>query len=350
MLAGQSARRLLSADPCGCNGHGECVTDAATLSSICSCHTGWSGVNCTVVLNCAANNWCNGKGICIKGGVCACDPGWTGSNCSVGLCPQNCSSHGVCNPTTRECACDPGWEGRACSIQGCASNCTQHGVCVDGQCECDPGWTGVDCQNFICLNQCSGNGICNQALGRCECSPWFTGEDCSTQLCPLNCTGRGSCVNGQCVCDSGWSGSDCSNHICPKACSGRGNCQPDGVCACQTGYTGPACDLLSSCSVYDCSGHGTCRLSPGQNASCYCDPGWAGIGCEQFVAVSIGGLFPRLFHARVFLSVVLYLAKFLLIQCDNHFVCVTFFVFFMILCASLSLFYDDFICVTSSVL
>eukprot|EP00960_Hanusia_phi_P038872 753644-Hanusia_phi.AAC.3 len=96
-------------------------------------------------------------------------------------------------------------------------------------------------------------------------------------LCPFDCWGHGACLDGKCVCDQSWTGFDCSIPNCPNACSGRGICQGNGVCHCQLGFSGSACEQRA-CLEQDCSGHGSCA-----NGTCVCDRDWTGIGCESIV-------------------------------------------------------------------
>lgn len=152
-------------------------------------------------------------------------------------------------------------------------------------------------------SQCSNRGICDSPSGVCTCSDFFdtsngynqpgTRGDCgyatqTIQFCPgtISCSAHGQCLNNptyRCQCSEGWTGADCSERLCPKGlgwfalpedqniahvsdyyeCSNAGLCdRSTGMCACQLGFTGAACDRLTCPGASDdsagCSGHGQC--------------------------------------------------------------------------------------------
>ncbi len=147
---------------------------------------------------------------------------------------------------------------------------------------------------------CSGRGVCD-AQGGCTCAVGYSfsngdslaGEipDCGFRSpggqCPKNtagveCSGRGTCSGSPaftCTCQEGFQGADCSERVCPSdtawwqvptsasfvrsaiECSGRGLCnRQTGICQCQHGYEGNACER-KSCVVSNfkpCGGLGRC--------------------------------------------------------------------------------------------
>lgn len=148
---------------------------------------------------------------------------------------------------------------------------------------------------------CSGRGLCDKTSGFCVCNinydtsngydqPGIRG-DCgyataTIQVCPgaIACSGHGVCTNNptyKCDCADGWTGSDCSERVCPKdvawfglptdgnqshlfesvECSNMGICdRASGVCTCDEGFTGAACQELTCPGgpTLPCSGHGQC--------------------------------------------------------------------------------------------
>lgn len=98
-----------------------------------------------------------------------------------------------------------------------------------------------------CPNMCSGHGLCD-AYKRCICATGFTAADCSHRVCPLGpawapdpkeiggtdnahvdaeCSNKGICnrFTGVCACQNGFEGAACDRRKCDNRCSGRGICQ-----------------------------------------------------------------------------------------------------------------------------
>ena len=87
------------------------------------------------------------------------------------------------------------------------------------------------------------------------------------------CGGHGSCdaIGGTCQCNSGYTGPMCQVNLCHGVdCGSHGSCTA-GACECEAGYTGPNCTKppLPCCSNYCCRG---CVIParPG-DCDCCCD-------------------------------------------------------------------------------
>jgi len=101
----------------------------------------------------------------------------------------------------------------------------------------------------------------------------------SVNSCSNNCNDNGNCTNGICNCNTGYTGVDCNQKIpisvCPNDCSNQGYCV-DGKCDCNPGYKGVDCSLVCPGQYRDCNGNGTCQ----DNGTCKCIPKWSGLACD----------------------------------------------------------------------
>ncbi|PRP77411.1 hypothetical protein PROFUN_14371 [Planoprotostelium fungivorum] len=237
------------------------------------------------------------QGFCTVSGVCQCLPGWTGLNCTtVDAAPNGCwnaYNHSSSNTT---CQCMNGWSGVDCSqclgsqcsggtyiqhtsthpLTGCSNSMTtDENILVSAGSTCSRSqWsittnktsivllssisqfiTTRDSKGYYhnyqstnippqvlngastitvtnsnnstyngqyfsisCLNNCSNKGTClpngdpQKISGSCSCAADYSGTDCSNNVCTNNC-GDGKCFNNTCQCDQYW-GSDCTQTYC----------------------------------------------------------------------------------------------------------------------------------------
>eukprot|EP00913_Durusdinium_trenchii_P003237 g2993.t2 len=78
------------------------------------------------------------------------------------------------------------------------------------------------------------------SMGVCRCEDGYTGEACDVVHCKDDCSGRGSCLDGRCACDSAFYGAACEFPRCKDDCNGHGYCD-SGKCVCTGGYRGLSC-------------------------------------------------------------------------------------------------------------
>ena len=95
----------------------------------------------------------------------------------------------------------------------------------------------------------------------------------------VSCGSHGYCTNGLCHCNTGYSGKSCQNYDpCTGVdCSGNGVCK-NGKCTCDPGYSGATCSNYDPCYGIDCSGNGYCSELTGQ---CNCVDKYQGSDCSQ---------------------------------------------------------------------
>jgi len=175
------------------------------------------------------------NGVCIKNGGCECNSGFAGLNCAdIDECATNPCDHGSCQDEINgyHCNCEPGYSGINCDtdIDGCASDPCDHGRCQDKVnsyfCECELGYNGKKCDKNIdeCATNPCNHGSCQDKINgyHCNCEPGYTGTNCDTDIdgCASDPCKHGRCqdkVNDYfCECELGYSGKNCDiNDKCP---------------------------------------------------------------------------------------------------------------------------------------
>nr|XP_057909671.1 N-acetylglucosamine-1-phosphodiester alpha-N-acetylglucosaminidase isoform X2 [Doryrhamphus excisus] len=130
-----------------------------------------------------------------------------------------------------------------------------------------------------------------------ECSKpeksWRCARPVSTILCvhphrcqPPDCSGHGQCVAGLCQCQEGWRGAACNFSTCQSSCGAHGVCAASG-CVCDAGWRGQNCSQECPSGFYGDGCKQTCSCM--NNTSCHhifgncsCPPGFYGAACEKY--------------------------------------------------------------------
>ncbi len=166
---------------------------------------------------CRNDRGCNNHGVCeIEDGrgVCSCDIGYTGSDC------DDCEV-GYTQSPSGDCAVDMSMNNTTNNTTNNTSNntttmCADDEILVDDMCIVD-----------ACLSDPCGDGTCTSTgdgTWECECPNGSTGISCPS--CAAGCVNGACDVDGMCICDRGWAGGACN--------------------ACAPGFEGAACDTCSS--------------------------------------------------------------------------------------------------------
>ncbi|KAF6734047.1 N-acetylglucosamine-1-phosphodiester alpha-N-acetylglucosaminidase [Oryzias melastigma] len=131
---------------------------------------------------------------------------------------------------------------------------------------------------------------------------WRCGRHVSTILCvhqksckPENCSGHGECVDGLCRCQRGWQGEACDSLLCqPAECGSHGVCTANG-CVCDAGWRGENCSHECLPGFYGDGCTHTCSCVNGGSCDpvhghCTCPPGFHGDTCDQVCPLGFFGL------------------------------------------------------------
>lgn len=205
---------------------------------------------------------CNSRLTCYDDGTYKCKNGFYGTDClnTVIYCnSQLCMNGGACieptTSTTSKCACPLGYTGQFCEL--------------------------ID---YVFSGICGNGGVVavNGGIKYCKCNIGFYGKTCSP-TCEKFCLNGGVCsiVSGspRCTCPLGFSMNRCQKKSCLYNCMNGGNCDVNtGRCVCRTGFSGPACTLVT-CNTATCIR--TCNSN-----LCVCnDPNLFGILCDLYIPV-----------------------------------------------------------------
>ncbi|XP_020611195.1 stabilin-2-like [Orbicella faveolata] len=145
------------------------------------------------------------------------------------------------------------------SVPGCQHNCRRKVT----QKQCCEGFWGTDCQACPGVPACNGRGSCSDSIsgnGLCTCENGFQGFAC--ELCK-DSNMFGSYCNETCLCKHG---------ECDSGLNGTGHCKPN---TCLLGYTGPDCNIrLPSCDKNLTCGVNADCFKVNNTDTCICDPGF----------------------------------------------------------------------------
>jgi hypothetical protein len=297
-----------------CSGHGQCLTDGT-----CDCDDGWSGRSCDQDIDeCASqSDACDPDASCTNtpgSFTCTCAAGFAGDgfDCNPdadgdGFPDEEDNCPGTSNPDQADG--DHDGVGDVCEppppVCEAKTTCSGRGRCqTDGSCDCDEGWSGPRCDQDIdeCMTQsdlCDPDATCTNTPGgfHCTCDAGFFGDGLA---CDPDADGDGdadendNCPNvpnaDQSDTDGDGLGDVCDPSsppfVCDGAtdCSSHGVCLPNGTCFCDPGWTGVRCDQdIDECAIAggSCGADASCSNTPGSFA-CSCNAGFTGDGfdCE----------------------------------------------------------------------
>lgn len=178
----------------------------------------------------------------------------------------------------------------------CPNACSGHGRCGQyDSCSCYRNWMDGDCSSRVCQ---FGLGHVDTPIGDLDGSLSITDPD-TTVVLRSDLYPKGTAEVFPNMIDSDGGLLSETGHAY-RECSGKGWCnRMEGICECQVGYTGSACQFLD-CPRSDqgvCSGHGVCESistiaardhgnvynlwDEHSTLSCMCDPGFTSYDCGE---------------------------------------------------------------------
>lgn len=201
---------------------GECVKIDDQNYTCINCLSGYTGKNCSELIDYCASTPCKFNGTClpkVNGYYCECKTKHSGTNCELDehhVCTNNKCLNGatcVASGHSYKCECADNYHGQYCELikNKCDKVDCAYGYCVDGKCVCDPKLPfctetskchEIECKNGgTCVDTLNGNSV----TSKCMCPSGTTGEFCEESLyCHQNaCGDLGTCrsVNGSYECD-----------------------------------------------------------------------------------------------------------------------------------------------------
>lgn len=209
-------------------------------------------------------------------------------------CPDpNCSGHGTCSSELGVCACSASWAGDVCGyfvgaglevsdppqgagpVSSLYSSDQAVGIAKEGVCP------KARRQPQTSSDQDSGDDLAKEDEDDDPSSGKAEGAveqlNLNLDLQAYSCSGHGQCEAGICRCEQGFAGLACEEEApCLENCNSPSGRCVRGVCVCEEGFAGENCGL-KTCPE-NCWGHGDCDNTLG---SCVCDSGWTGLSCAE---------------------------------------------------------------------
>ncbi|CAF3727659.1 unnamed protein product [Rotaria sordida] len=318
---------------CQCVNGGVCL-----INGTCSCSDRYRGKFCQLENPC--NDYCHDNGLCTVVCMdtscdipnCTCLNGYSGDQCTTiinNVCQSNPCVNGTCTETISgdfQCQCNNGYIGSRCDmINSCLSNPCNQGTCVTSSnclgkicghsCLCPNDTTGTNCEigaNPCWSNPCKNGGNCliSSNTYSCQCISPYGGTNCDViiNVCTPNpCLNNGYCIRNlnisdggyRCECQNGYIGTRCEylNGCISSPCQNNAQCIPSTMncssttcsisCICLNGTTGLYCEQNdTSCSTISCLNGGICLINEETNISyCQCPPNTTGNRCETIQTV-----------------------------------------------------------------
>ena len=289
---GANCESLLEGGPCAaspCVHGGTCNQVGNTTAFYCTnCDAGYIGAACEDRDPCVGAPCQNGAA-CVPtttlGFQCLCAPGYTGGNCTDVI--DNCAS-------------------APCENSGACTNIIGDGTYT---CTCAAGYSGATCTDVIdnCASfPCQNGGSCTNVVGAgtytCACVGSYLGPTCADVVdscASAPCENGGTCTNVggstgsyTCTCAAGYTGANCTDVIDNCAALGTNPCQNGGscvnvvgdgayACACPDAYTGATCTDTVDCLLINSRYDVAARLAAGSCNACQ-QACWTTPGCAYY--------------------------------------------------------------------
>ena len=127
-------------------------------------------------------------------------------------------------------------------------------------------------------DRCSGNGKCEKGDVKCKCETGYSGPNCDVLCEATNCNnGNAVAPDCKCECNPGYGGNNCD--VCLSKDCGNGTIDQNTCrCVCNNGYTGDKCNISPNKCNYPTKIN--CNNGTCVGGNCNCDIGWSGSNCE----------------------------------------------------------------------